>query len=141
MLSSVSAIVDNREQAAYAAASTFLDDFARFRASNNLPGTSIDLDVVSEIGYVAEKPELQARLDAMMGGDANLTEQDVLALVKLAILGKIDESANHQCVSHSIITIPTVSALFGQAKPASRICGELRSVGTLTSLLMAAARA
>lgn len=96
MLSSVSGIVGNRGQAAYAAASTFLDDFARFRASNGLSGTSIDLGVVSEIGYVAEKPELQARLEALTGGDANLTEQDVLALIKLAIVGKIDEFADHQ---------------------------------------------
>ena len=95
----MSEMVGNRGQAAYAAASTFLDDFARLRASNNLPGTSIDLGVVSEIGYLAEKPELQARLDAMTRCDANLTEQDVLALVKLAILGKIDESANHQCAT------------------------------------------
>ena len=96
MLSSVSGIVGNRGQAAYAAASAFLDEFARFRASNDLPGTTIDLGVVSEIGYVAEKPELQAALDALTGGDANLTEKDVLALIKLAIIGKMDESANHQ---------------------------------------------
>lgn len=74
MLSSVSGIVGNRGQAAYAAASTFLDSFAHFRASQTLPGTSIDLGVVSEIGYVAEKPGLQAGLDALTGGDANLTE-------------------------------------------------------------------
>ncbi len=96
MLSSVSGIVGNRGQAAYAAASTFLDEFARFRASKGRPGTSLDLGVVSEIGFVAEKPELQAGLEALTGGDAHLTRQNVLALIKLAIMGKIDESATHQ---------------------------------------------
>ena len=96
MLSSVSGVVGNRGQAAYAAASTFLDDFARFRASKGLPGTSIDLGVVSEIGFVADNPELQAGLEALTGADAHLTKRDVLALIKLAIVGKIDESANHQ---------------------------------------------
>lgn len=96
MLSSVSGIVGNRGQAAYAAASTFLDDFARYRASKGLPGTTIDLGVVSEIGFVAENPELQAGLEALTGANAHLTERDVLALIKLAIIGKIDDSANHQ---------------------------------------------
>lgn len=96
MLSSISGIVGNRGQAAYAAASTFLDDFARFRASNGLPGTSIDLGVVSGIGYVADKPELQAGLDALTGGNASLTEKDVLALIKLAVMGKMGQSANCQ---------------------------------------------
>ena len=53
MLSSISAVIGNRGQAAYAAANSFLDDFAHYRASQGLSGTSINLGVVKEIGHVA----------------------------------------------------------------------------------------
>lgn len=98
MLSSISAVIGNRGQAAYAAANSFLDDFARYRASQGLPGTSINLGVVKEIGHVAERPDLQKRLESL-SGDAALSKADVLALVKLAITGEIDRHADHQCVT------------------------------------------
>ena len=97
MLSSISAVIGNRGQAAYAAANSFLDDFAHYRASQGLPGTSINLGVVKEIGHVAERPELQKRLESLSGNVA-LSKADVLALIKLAIMGEIDEHADRQCV-------------------------------------------
>ena len=96
MLSSISAVIGNRGQAAYAAANSFLDDFAHYRASQGLPGTSINLGVVKEIGHVAERPELQKRLESL-SGDVALSKADVLALIKLAIVGEIDQHADHQC--------------------------------------------
>ena len=96
MLSSVSAVIGNRGQAAYAAANSFLDDFAHYRTSQGLAGTSINLGVVKEIGHVAERPELQKRLESL-SGDVALTKSDVLALIKLAIIGEIDQHADHQC--------------------------------------------
>ena len=98
MLSSISAVIGNRGQAAYAAANSFLDDFAHYRASLGLPGTSINLGVVKEIGHVAERPELQKRLESL-SGDVALSRADVLALIKLAILGKIDQHADRQCIA------------------------------------------
>ena len=98
MLSSISAVVGTRGQAAYAAANSFLDEFAHYRASQGLPGTSINLGVVKEIGHVAERPELQEKLEALHG-DVGLSKADVLALIKLAILGKVDKYANHQCIA------------------------------------------
>lgn len=97
MLSSISAVIGNRGQAAYAAANSFLDEFARYRASQGLPGTSIDLGMVKEIGHVAERPELQERIEAL-NGDIGLSKAEVLALVKLAILKKVDKHADHQCI-------------------------------------------
>ena len=96
MLSSISGIIGNPGQAAYAAANSFLDGFAHYRVSKGLPATSIDLGVVKEIGFVAERPELQATLESL-SGDAVLDEADVLALIKLAVTGQIDKHANHQC--------------------------------------------
>lgn len=99
MLSSISGIVGSRGQAAYAAANSFLDGFAHFRVSQGLPATAIDLGVVTEIGYVADRPELQATLQsAGVSLDAALNKADVLALVKLAVSGQMDKSADHQCV-------------------------------------------
>jgi len=95
LLSSASGIVGNRGQAAYAAASSFLDSFAHFRASKGLPATAIDLGVVSEIGWVAER-QMQESLEAFTGGSPTLTEADVLALIKLAVTGQIDKLADHQ---------------------------------------------
>ena len=95
MLSSISAVIGNRGQAAYAAANSFLDDFAHYRASKGLPGTSINLGVVKEIGHVAERPELQKKLESL-SGDVALSRADVLALVKLAVTGQIDRHADHQ---------------------------------------------
>ena len=98
MLSSVSSVIGNRGQAAYAAANSFLDDFAHYRASLGLSGTSINLGVVKEIGHVAERAELRKRFESLTGGVA-LSGADVLALIKLAILGKIDQHADRQCIT------------------------------------------
>ena len=98
MLSSVSAAIGNRGQAAYAAANSFLDEFAHYRASQGLPGTSINLGVVKEIGHVAERPELQERLEAL-NGDVGLSKAEVLGLIKLAIMKKVDKHADHQCIA------------------------------------------
>ncbi|KAJ5327981.1 hypothetical protein N7452_008371 [Penicillium brevicompactum] len=59
MESSVSGIVGNTAQAAYAAANTFLDAFARYRRSNGLPATTIDIGAVSGVGYLAQNEELK----------------------------------------------------------------------------------
>ena len=96
MLSSISGVIGNRGQAAYAAANSFLDEFAHYRVSKGLPATTIDLGVVKDIGFVAERPDLQASLESL-SGDAILDKADVLALVKLAVTGQIDKHADHQC--------------------------------------------
>ena len=98
MLSSISAVIGNRGQAAYAAANSFLDEFAHYRASQGLPGTSINLGVVKEIGHVAERPELQERLEAL-NGDGGLSKAEVLGLIKLAIMEKVDKYADRQCIA------------------------------------------
>lgn len=95
MLSSISGVIGNRGQAAYAAANSFLDSFAHYRVSLGLAATSIDLGVVKEIGYVADRPDLQANLESL-SGDAALNKADVLALIKLAVTGQIDRFSNHQ---------------------------------------------
>ena len=130
MLSSISAVIGNRGQAAYAAANSFLDDFAHYRASQGLPGTSINLGVVKEIGHVAERPELQKRLESL-SADVALSKADVLALIKLAIVGQIDQHADHQCTTG--LTFETYSPqnpAFYWATDA-RFCHLRRGMGVL----------
>ncbi|CAG7931685.1 unnamed protein product [Penicillium olsonii] len=59
MESSISGIIGNTAQAAYAAANTFLDAFARYRRSNNQPATTIDIGAVSGVGYLAQNEDLK----------------------------------------------------------------------------------
>lgn len=83
MYGSFSGLVGNWGQANYSASNTFMDAFAQYRRSLGLPGTTIDIGVVEEVGYVSESPrvlEYFKAVDALL-----LTEQSVLDAVELAI--------------------------------------------------------
>lgn len=98
-LSSVAGIVGNRGQAAYAAANVFLDSFMAWRNSQGLPGVSIDLAAVSNIGYLAEGSEAR-REDVLKNiGGQSVDESEVLALIAAAVTGKMQESCDGQCIT------------------------------------------
>ncbi|KAK4163727.1 putative polyketide synthase protein [Cladorrhinum sp. PSN259] len=100
-LSSVAGIVGNRGQAAYAAANTFLDAFARYRHRLGLPATSIDLTAVKDVGHLAEADaERKAEILKNFGGpSAGIIEAEVLALIQAGILGKLKTWCNDNCVT------------------------------------------
>ncbi|KAK3986584.1 putative polyketide synthase protein [Cladorrhinum sp. PSN332] len=100
-LSSVAGIVGNRGQAAYAAANTFLDAFARYRHRLGLPATSIDLTAVQDVGHLAEADaERKAQILQNFGGpSAGIFEAEVLALIQAGILGKLKTWCNDCCVT------------------------------------------
>lgn len=95
MLGSVSGIVGNRGQAAYASTSAFLNAFAQFRAKQGLPAVCLDLGVVEDVGYIAENTEAKVTLtdlySDMIGGEKslNVTEKKLHALVQAALTGEV----------------------------------------------------
>jgi acyl carrier protein len=58
LLSSNVGVTGNPEQANYAAANTFQDALARQLASEGVNAVCLDLPVIRDVGFVAEKPEL-----------------------------------------------------------------------------------
>ncbi|TDZ10621.1 Reducing polyketide synthase pksF [Colletotrichum sidae] len=61
-LSSTTGVTGSPEQANYAAGGSFQDALARHLAARGVNAVSVDLPVVEDAGYVADKPELRAHL-------------------------------------------------------------------------------
>ncbi|CAI4212777.1 unnamed protein product [Parascedosporium putredinis] len=97
-LSSVSAIIGNRGQAAYASANAYLDSFVQFRRRLGLAATVLNLAAVSDTGYLAENAERQKEVLEQVGGEA-ISEKEILALVAASITGKAEETCSSQVVT------------------------------------------
>ncbi|GAD95061.1 hypothetical protein PVAR5_3699 [Paecilomyces variotii No. 5] len=98
-LSSVAGVVGNRGQAAYSAANVFLDGFMEYRRSRGLPGTSIDLAAVSDVGYLADTDPTRQKEVLKNIGSQTIDESEVLALLSAAITGHLDGSCSGQCIT------------------------------------------
>ncbi|MCJ1393661.1 hypothetical protein MMC18_006537 [Xylographa bjoerkii] len=83
LLSSAVGTIGNPSQAAYAAASTFQDAFAAYRSNLGLPGISLDLGMIDDVGYVAENASVQRGL-AKLGFEA-VKESELMAMIQDAI--------------------------------------------------------
>lgn len=97
MLSSISGVVGNTSQAQYAAASTFLDAFADYRNSLELPAVTIDLGVVHDVGYVANNKKLQKGFEDQKFEMIESTE--LLAMLEDAIANPRRENRSGQTVT------------------------------------------
>ncbi|KAL9043945.1 MAG: hypothetical protein Q9214_002884 [Letrouitia sp. 1 TL-2023] len=97
LLSSASGILGNTSQAAYAAASTFMDAFADYRNRIGLPAISFDLGVIDEIGYVAENKELKQALDKQ--GFEGIHESELMAMIESAIVTPRRKRASGQTIT------------------------------------------
>ncbi|PWY81670.1 polyketide synthase [Aspergillus sclerotioniger CBS 115572] len=102
MLSSISGIIGNATQAAYAAGSTFMDLFAAYRNSLGLPTVSLDLGVITDVGYLAENTELASKM-AKQGFQGTGTPT-LMSLIEAAITSALDHPAGLEPFSSQIIT-------------------------------------
>ena len=83
MTSSIAGSVGTATEGNYCAANAFQDAFARFRRARDLPAVAVGLGMVSQVGYLAEHPEIEALLRRR--GLHALDEADFLRIVDLAV--------------------------------------------------------
>lgn len=94
MLSSMTGVAGNSGQANYAAGGSFQDALARHRATEGLPGVSLDLGMVRSVGYVAETKGVADRM--MKSGYQFIEEEEVLQLIEAAIMKTIRQQRSSQ---------------------------------------------
>ncbi|KAJ2996419.1 hypothetical protein NUW58_g976 [Xylaria curta] len=83
MTSSVSGSVGTATEANYCAANYFLDIFARYLRNKELPGISVGLGMISEVGYLHENPDIEALLRRK--GIQPINANDMLQIIDLAL--------------------------------------------------------
>ncbi|KKY20096.1 putative polyketide synthase [Phaeomoniella chlamydospora] len=105
-LSSVAGVIGNRGQAAYSAANVFLDGFMSWRRSQGLPGTSIDLTAVSNVGYLAETGSGRQEEILKNIGSETIDESEVLSLLAASLTQILKHT---QCVTGLAIPDPAAT--------------------------------
>lgn len=91
MLSSMAGVIGNPGQANYSAAGTYQDALSQHRRSKGLSSMTIDLGIVSDVGYIAENPEQFERLDYL--NNLFISERDLHLILAAAMLGKTRDGA------------------------------------------------
>jgi hypothetical protein len=91
MLSSMAGVIGNPGQANYSAAGTYQDALSKYRRSNGLASTTIDLGIVSDVGYIAENPEQFERLDYLE--NLFISERDLHVILRAVMLGQTRDGA------------------------------------------------
>ena len=92
MLSSIVGVSGNPSQAAYTAASVFLDAFADYRTRKNLPAVTLDLGRVVDIGIVADS--VWARRGVRDLWSRDIHEDEVMAMIESAIITPLRQSGS-----------------------------------------------
>lgn len=86
MLSSMAGVIGNPGQANYSAAGTYQDALSRHRRANGLASTTIDLGIVSDVGYIAENAAEFERLAYLE--NLFISERDLHLILSAAMLGE-----------------------------------------------------
>ena len=85
MLSSMAGIIGNPGQANYSAAGTYQDALSLYRRAQGLASMTIDLGIVSDVGYIAENSDQFERLEYLE--PLFISERDLHRIVGAAMLG------------------------------------------------------
>lgn len=88
LISSISGTVGTATESNYCAANSFQDAFARHRRSLGLPALSLGLGMVTEVGYLAEHPHIEALL--LRKGIHPINEAELLQIVDIALCNERD---------------------------------------------------
>ncbi|KAI0189868.1 reducing type I polyketide synthase 10 [Astrocystis sublimbata] len=83
MTSSVSGSVGTATEANYCAGNYFLDIFARYLRLQKIPGISVGLGMISEIGYLHDNPDIEALL--LRKGIQPINSDDLLQIIDIAL--------------------------------------------------------
>lgn len=84
MLSSLAGVIGNPSQSNYTAGGAFQDALAIYRVGKGLPGVSLDIGAVKNVGYVASNKSIHDRLERT--GYRLLGENEILSALESAIL-------------------------------------------------------
>lgn len=104
MLSSISGVVGQKGQANYAAGNSFLDAFASYRHGLGRPACSVDLGVIEDVGYIAERDGMQAKLDTSIWTGIN--ERLLRKILYFSILQQQEGTARAAPATQIITGIP-----------------------------------
>lgn len=103
LLSSISGITGNPGQANYAAGNTFMDSLAHFRRSKGLPAISLDLGLMLDVGFVAER---QGTSNLKKWESVGLGEAEFRALMGAAMSGRVSALPSSTSVDTQYYAIP-----------------------------------
>lgn len=88
MTSSILGSIGAATESNYCSANYFLDIFARYRQSLGLPGMSVGLGLISEVGYLHENPDIEALL--VRKGLQPIDEDELIQIIDIALSASLN---------------------------------------------------
>ncbi|CAJ2508314.1 Uu.00g095000.m01.CDS01 [Anthostomella pinea] len=106
LLSSIAGVHGASSQANYAAANAFLDAFARFRHAQGQRCISLDLGIIENIGYIAERIDVVQGFAMSYLDYKSLREQDLHFMLKYACNPRLSVSSPWETQLLGALTTP-----------------------------------